>query len=33
MTNRTSSKPTSMMLDPHEAVPLRAEKEVPHVPL
>jgi len=28
MTKRTRSKPTSLMLDPHETAPLRAGKEV-----
>jgi hypothetical protein len=33
MTNRKNSKPTSMMLNPHETAPLRAGKEVQHGPL
>ncbi len=33
MTNRISSKPTSLMLNPHETAPLRAGKEVHHGPL
>lgn len=32
MTNRTSSKPTSMLRDPQETAPLGAGKEVQHGP-